>query len=553
MIDTKKKAMRAMLEHATMDEYPLDHFINSDSDKQAIDQDLDMKNMMQNVPPGPDKNDETEQEEQPKKRSQALILIQLAMGADLFHSPDGESYARLEVGNHKETWPIRNKGFKLWLRNKYYKTRNKAAGSQGLEDALAVLESQALFDSDEHKVYTRIAEFEGAIYIDMCDKEWQAIEVTANGWQIVPDPPVYFVRPRIMNSLPYPENGGSIDELKKFINFRTENDWKMIVSWLIAALRPDSPYPILTIQGEQGSAKSTTTKVLRSLVDPSSLPLRALPKEERDLSIASKNSWVLAFDNLSGLSALMSDALCKLSTGGGLATRKLYSDDEEAIFNIMRPVILNGIDDIAQRGDLLDRSIVLDLPSIPEDQRKDERGFWKDYEAAKPKIIGCLLDALSGALGKIENTRIKGKPRMADFALWITAAEDSLGWRKGEFMDIYNENRNQAVEQGIEADPFASAIMQLMETKDEFTGTPSQLLGEASQFIDERTKKSRAFPTAKTVRNRLKRINPALKTQSILYVPVESKKLRTLKLVKLSEDYSTKSENENSNKGGWEI
>jgi len=167
-----------------------------------------------------------------------------------------------------------------------------------------------------------------------------------------------------MQPLPTPQEGGNIEDLKPFINYKDETDYKLIVAWLLSTFKEGSPFPILTIQGTHGASKSTSTKVLRGLIDPSSLPLRALPNDERDLAIAAKNTWILAFDNLSGLSGAMSDALAKMSTGGGLATRKLYSNDDEAVFNIMRPSILNGIDDIAQRQDLLDRSIVINLPTI---------------------------------------------------------------------------------------------------------------------------------------------------------------------------------------------
>ncbi|KKB33789.1 hypothetical protein [Bacillus thermotolerans] len=451
-----------------------------------------------------------------EKESQAQVLIRLAAGVELFHTMEQEAFARFIVNQHYETWPLRGKGFKLWLTKKYFEETGKAPGSQALADTLGVLEAKALFEGEERRVYTRIAEKDKNIYIDLCNREWEAVKVTVDGWEVVKNPPVMFRRSNIAEEIPRPVKGGRVEDLKPFVNYRNEADWKLIVAWLLAALRPGAPCPVLTMQGEQGSAKSTTTKVLIALIDPSVLPLRALPREERDLSIAAKNTWVLAFDNLSGLSNVMSDALCKLSTGGGLATRKLYSDDEEAVFQVMRPAILNGIDDIAKRQDLLDRSIVLYLPSIAENQRKDEQTFWRDFKATQPRILGALFTHLSGAIKESPHAELTSKPRMADFALWVTAAEKSLGWEKGSFMNVYNSNRQEAIDQGLESDPVGVAVQALMKDKNTWTGTVAETLSVLGMHVDDvRTLKSKSWPTSRQLKQRLRRIAPALRLKGI--------------------------------------
>lgn len=122
-----------------------------------------------------------------------------------------------------------------------------------------------------------------------------------------------------MLPLPLPERGGSIEALLPFLNLSNRNDFVLVVAWLLAALRARGPYPLLAISGEQGSAKT----VLRALVDPNVAPVRALPREERELTISANNGYLLAFDNLSGLPAWMSDALCRLASGGSFAVRQL--------------------------------------------------------------------------------------------------------------------------------------------------------------------------------------------------------------------------------------
>src|SRR5699024_11065823 len=208
------------------------------------------------------------------------------------------------------------------------------------------------------------------------------------------------------------------------------------------------------------------------------------------------------------------------------------------VFNIMRPTILNGIDDIAQRPELLDRSIVINLPSITEENRKDEKTFWKEFEDKKSSILGALCDVVSSGLNQLPHTTLTKRPRMADFAIWITACEKSLGWHGGEFMEIYNQNRDKAIEQGIESDPFASAIMEIMKRNSEWIGNASQLIAEAGKYTDDRTRHSKAFPTSRKVRDRIRRINPSLRSKNILYVEWESRKYRTLKLKRMGETSS---------------
>ena len=147
------------------------------------------------------------------------------------------------------------------------------------------------------------------------------------------------------------------------------------------------------ISGEQGSAKTVLSKMLRALVDPSVAPVRALPREDRELFIAANNGHVLAFDNLTSLSPWLSDTLCRLTSGGAFAVRQLYTDQDEVLFAAARPVILNGIEDVITRPDLADRAIFITLGPIGEPQRRPEKAIWREFELARPQILGALLDA----------------------------------------------------------------------------------------------------------------------------------------------------------------
>jgi hypothetical protein len=257
---------------------------------------------------------------------------------------------------------------------------------------------------------------------------------------------------------------------------------------------PHGPYPILIIEGEQGSAKTTTARALRSLIDPATSAVRTIPRNEHDLAIAAGNGWVVAYDNLSGMPVWLSDALCRLSTGGGFSTRTLFTNDEESIFDSKRPIILTGIDQIASRHDLLDRAIIAKLPVISEEHRRPETEFWAEFEQARPQILGALLDTVSAGLRNIPTTKLDRLPRMADFALWVTASEEALPWEPGAFLQAYASNRAEAVDIALEADLVATALRQFMESRYEWTGTASELLEQLSGLTSEKLQKTDAWP-----------------------------------------------------------
>src|SRR5262245_45369615 len=222
-----------------------------------------------------------------------------------------------------------------------------------------------------------------------------------------------------MQALPVPvqTNESLVQLLLPFLNVR-EAQWVLVAAWLAAALRPTGPYPLLKLLGEQGSAKTTTARVLRALLDPNAAPVRAEPKDARDLMIAANNGWLLCLDNVSFVQPWLSDALCRVSTGGGFATRTLYTDDDEPIFESRRPVILTSIEDIGTRSDLLERSLIIDLPTIGEGKRRAEKAFWAEFEKKHPLILGALLDVVCGAiraLPEVERKPDTDLSRMADF------------------------------------------------------------------------------------------------------------------------------------------
>jgi hypothetical protein len=211
------------------------------------------------------------------------------------------------------------------------------------------------------------------------------------------------------------------------------------------------------------------------LVDPNVAPVRALVREERDLVVAANNSHVLVFDNLSGLPHALSDAFCRLATGASFRLRQLYTDADEVLFQAARPILLNGIDDVIRRSDLADRALFLTLPPIADHRRRVERRLWREFEVARPRILGLLLDAAAHGLRNVAAIHLEELPRMADFALWATACETAF-WPPGTFTQAYQANRRAAIEDLIDADPVAAWVRQIMANRSTWTGSASDLL-----------------------------------------------------------------------------
>jgi hypothetical protein len=401
---------------------------------------------------------------------------QAVLGApvSLFHTARGIAYADLEIDQHRQTWPIRSRQFRAWLRRRHYERTAEAMDSATIRSILDLLEARAQFDAPERSIHLRVAHHEDRIYLDLADHRWRAVEVGHEGWRIMTHPPVRFRRAAGMLPLPVPERGGSIETLASFLNLPTRDDRVLVVSWLLGALQHCGPFPVLAIAGEQGSAKTVLSKTLRALIDPNVAPVRALPREERDLMIAANNGHVLAFDNISSLPNRLSDALCRVASGSSFALRQLYTDADEVLFQAARPTILNGIEDVVTREDLADRAIFLTMRSLPDEQRRPEGELWREFELARPRILGALLDVVAHGLRMQKHIHFVRLPRMADFAKWATACESAL-WPSGTFRMAYDANRRRAVEDAVEADPLAACVRAIMAKQPRWVGTASDL------------------------------------------------------------------------------
>jgi len=436
-------------------------------------------------------------------------LIKLAIAdCELFHDPDRKPFATIRIGDHSENWRIDSTGFSEWLASTYYRTNERAASENAIRTALNSLSGKARFDGEEIPVYLRCAVTAEGYVIDLGNERWQAIHITATGWKVVDTPPVRFWRTDNTRPLPAPDSPGNLDALWDFCNVQ-QIDRPLLLAWIIECWRPDTPFPVLELIGEQGSAKSTTHDHLRQLIDPNKTNLRGAPRQVEDIQIAGVNSWLVSFNNLSRITPDQQDAMCCLATGGGMARRTLYTDADEHAIDIKRPVAMNGIAPLATAADLVDRVIRLRVPRI--NGYREESEIQAEFEAEKPSIFAGLLDLFSAALAGLFHAKAESDIRMTDFSRLGASIANHLD--TGPFNDLYRQKRRDTVLSLIDSSPAACALIRFMESR---ANQPiacqniEQLLDKLNTFRDDHD--TSAWPkSARGLKEIFLRLSPALR------------------------------------------
>lgn len=410
------------------------------------------------------------------KVSVADKLVNVGMrGIRLFHTPDGVGYAAVTLDNGGTSIIGTEKPeMRKMLSQRYYKEVGKAPSGTAVADALGIMSGVALFDGDEIKLDTRVAWKEGNIVYDMSNQKQESVVVTSEGWEIVQGQTPIFKR--FAHQIPQtaPVHGGDITKIFDSVNV-AEEDKLMTLVHLVSSLVPDIPHPAPSICGEQGTAKSTASKVFKLLVDPSEIDTATMPvNEDRMHQMLSKHHYLI-FDNVSWIQDWQSDVFCRAVTGQATALRKLYTDDDDHIFKYKMCVGFNGITYLATRSDLLDRSFALRLVPITDLQRLPEDEVDKLFESNRGGILGGMFDALSKAIEIYPKIKLVRLPRMADFTKWGCAIAEGLGYTQEDFLRVYYTKIEESNMNAIDANPVAGLIMELMKNRDVWEGSPTEL------------------------------------------------------------------------------
>lgn len=436
--------------------------------------------------------------------SAASVLVDLAQQRYRFGvSEDGSPFGVKADGSHVVR-RLRGgrQSFRAELATAYRAKTGKVAAQQALADALQVIEGDAQ-DRDPEQVHLRVAEHADAVWIDMGDATERVVKVDADGWTITKTAPVLFTRTELTAPMVTPERGGDVNELFDFINVAPV-DRPLIVAWLVSVLgAPGIPHPILALMGEQGTGKSTAARLLVSLTDPAAVPLRPPPRDMDSWITAAQGSWVIGLDNLSDVKDWFSDSLCRAVTGDGNVKRQLYTDGQLAVFKFRRSILLNGIDLGGLRGDLSERLLTVQLERIDASARRTERELNREWDTARGRILGGLLDEVAGMIRHLPFAHLGSYPRMADFAKVAAAVggEDTV--------TRYLDQGGRLAADSLSSDPFMARVLETIT--EPFEGTAAELL---DLVTDPESRTPAGWPrNARQVTTELRRNGPAMVAQ----------------------------------------
>jgi hypothetical protein len=441
----------------------------------------------------------------PAKESQATTLVRLAQALYELHvDADGTPWAEARE-RPGIVVPLRGSGaLRSQLAAQYMDVYHRAAGSGALTDALAVLEGYAQ-RLEPVPVELRSARRGDALYVDLgMSGDGRAVEVSGGTWRVVDRAPVLFRRTKIGRALPVPQPG-TLDDWRPLLNV-DEAHFRLVVGWLLAAYVPDIPRPILALFGQQGSAKTTALRQLVRFVDPSDIPTRTMPKEDA-WAATGASSYVIGLDNVSSFAPWAQDALCKAVTGESVAMRALYTNNELATVHFRRAIALTGITPGRLQGDLADRLLPVELD--PVGTYRSDAEVEAAFDAVYARTFGALLDLLARVLVARSDVVLSERARMADFAIMLKALDAVTGWTT---LRDYLAAHDDAARAVVDADPFASAVVELVQAHGAWSGTAAELVA----VLPVPEPRPRTWPaTAEQIGTTLRRVTPALAASGV--------------------------------------
>ncbi len=420
----------------------------------------------------------SEEDDDAPGTDQSSLLLQFAekAGVQMFCDENRTPYAEVTIGGKKRIIQAESSEFSLYLQSLFFMEAKKPIGKARLGAAMGVLISKAVFQSDRIRLQNRIAQHENRIYYDLSDGEGTAVRASTDGWEITKETPQLFAQYRHQKPQTIPRPGGSLEAIFQHINMK---QYKLLfLCWLVSCFVPDIPHPITVIYGEKGAAKSTACVLLKRLIDPSTLEALTLSKDEKDLIVAMQQHYYLPFDNVSAITHDTSDTLCKAVMGAAIQQRKLHTNGDDYIFTFQRCISINGISNVANKSDLLDRTIMLELERVEPRERKELREVYRAFEIDRPIILGAIFDTLSKAMQLYPTVKLPEYPRMADFCRWGYAIAEALGYEGAQFVEEYKENSCIQNEEAINADSVAFLMVEFMRIHPQWTGRASALLKE---------------------------------------------------------------------------
>jgi len=459
----------------------------------------------------------------PRGKSQKTLAFEIATKAepDVFRDQDDEPVCIIPGLSAFEVTPINGPASAL---NSHmaaaYCARRKAVLSPTARRELLDHFTALSLLADRRDVALRIGRHEGRVLYHL--RPGVLVGIGPDGWDLTKRSPIPFRWTPSMQPHGDPPSPGSWEGLLRLWGGRLrEEDLALAIAWLLGAMKPGGPYPLLAIVGQQGSAKSTLAKQLKRIVDPSGpggVTVYTPPRDRtaEDVFSLARGSHLLVWDNVSTLGDALSDVLSALATGAGVGARKKYTDFDPATTYACRPLVLTSIPDAVRRADLRDRAIIVE-PLGLEGQHRDEQDVWAETEAAVLPTLGALFTACSAALRHWRE--IRGPfPRMADFSRWVMAAElgGAMPWEVGRFAEAYARNREGALGTLVAGTTWAEPFVEYAFDAHRDNPHPPNRLHSAARVLGDLTRAleppERQYYPADPARfaGELRRIAPAL-------------------------------------------
>ena len=443
-----------------------------------------------------------------------VSLVEDAPGIELFHNGFEDTFISIiEEEKGIKIYPLMSSAAQRWLKYKYYSAVGRPISSSAFREAHETLIAKARYEGVAKSIFLRLARIGKLVVINLANDNGEAVTIDSTQWALNAEPPVSFVKSASMASLPSPavSDGSAFMRFKQLMGL-SDNNFHRVLAFLINCLKPEGPYLLLLLEGEQGSGKSVLSEFIKRMIDPSQARNVRLPESSRDLMIQATESHLIVFDNVSGIKNEISDALCTLSTGGGYATRKLYTDDELKVFDASRPFILNGINGVASRPDLLERSLSLKLPQMPKEKHQTEEELRAQFLTLLPELLGELYGMVSCALREFDEIETPKGIRMADAAKWLAAAEPATGLPEGSLLAALRGSQSDIIIESMSNNAIAIALVKTVQLRP-FDGTMGDLFMLMESY---RPKHDRFYPaTSSHLSRQLERIRPALKVAGI--------------------------------------
>lgn len=407
-----------------------------------------------------------------------LIWDEYIEGHEYFLTQNNEVCVKMPIGGDVEGYNyilVNSEEFKDQIKNRAYRERKYRLKNDSLRQLIEMIEVKARIDNMRILSFVRIGKTEEDFYYDLGGNG--KVRIGENGYEVVNDANICFIKKATALDQCKPIENKDIDvwDLKPFINVKTDEAFILFLVNLISHFVPNIPHQILILNGNQGSSKSTVSRIIKKIIDPSTVDIYSFPTNKEDLVLHLNSAYLVIYDNLGRIKPEFNDILCQVATGGKFLKRKLFTDSDLVTFSLKKGLVLNGINLATDQPDLLDRSIVLNLKTINSKDRKTEMDIFDEIDEIIPYILHDIFEIVSNAKKIYEDIELKELPRMADAVKWSCSIAEAMGVGADEYMRIYNSNQKNINIEVLSSNLVGTIIIDFMDIRDSWIGPVSDL------------------------------------------------------------------------------